>query len=69
MPQSFNITSLVVLISILSFGLAFIWFFSWVESKRQKKIMQDRFPSAKRQRIYSKEIDHKLDITENFYHN
>lgn len=67
MPQSFNLTSLIVLLSILAFGLIFIWVCSKVEDRRQKKIMENRFPSATRK--YPKEVDNKLDITERFYHN
>ena len=68
MPQSFNLTSLIVLLSILAFGLIFIWVCSKIEDRRQKKIMENRFPSPTSRR-YPKEVDSKLDITERFYHN
>lgn len=56
----FNLTSFIVLCSILIFGVALIQFYSVREKKREKKILERKFPSATRK--YSKEVNDKLDI-------
>jgi hypothetical protein len=64
--QNFNLTSLIVLIAVLFTGIGFIYFFSWKEARRLKKIESERYPSATR---HSSAVDNKLqmDITESFY--
>ena len=60
-------TSLIVLLSILVIGLLLINWWGGIEEKRLKKKYDDRYPSTGRK--YSKEVNDKLDITEDFYNN
>lgn len=64
----FNLTSFIVLVSILIIGLLVIWFFSRREQKRLEKKERNRYPNAVK---YSKDVDWLLDLdeSEKFYHN
>lgn len=67
---TFTITDLFVLVSILATGLALINFYQGLEYRRKRKKLRNRYPSAARHpKKYQEELNQKLDITENFYHN
>jgi len=62
MPNTdFNLTSLIVLISIAAAGLLLIDFYARREKRKRQKKLQSRYPSARKEAIPD------MDITERFY--
>ncbi len=67
---NFTITDFLVLLAILAIGLSFINFYAWLDHRKEKRKLRNRYPSASRHpKNYQDELNQKLDITENFYHN
>lgn len=68
--QNFTALDLLVLVSILAFGLIVINLYAWLEQRQYKKKLSSRYPSCRKENKKLKdELDRKLDITERFYHN